>query len=135
MADYRADLAAHFVADAQAIDRNRLLVIERDDAVAVRAPRLRDRPPRRAGNGALPKTEVVDLAAIPDPDGVSLPAIHAGDIGLGDPFRVTCESIEALRILSDTPPPARLRQQLPEHGPQPGLADDNELITVEVPRL
>ena len=46
------------------------------------------------------RREVVDLAAIPDPDGVSLPAIHPGDVGLGDPFRVTCESVEALRIVS-----------------------------------
>ena len=73
-----------------------------------------------AADGTCARREVVDLTAIADPDGVSLPAIHPGDVGLGDPFTVTCESIEALRILVRQPPAARLRQQLPEHGSQPG---------------
>ena len=68
---------------------------------------------------AVVKTPIVDLTAIPDPDLVSLPAIHTGDVGLGDPFRVTCESIESVHgprsiprasiISTKTPTPATCR--------------------------
>ena len=57
------------------------------------------------------KSLAVDLAAIPDPDLVSLPEIHAGDVGLGDPFRVTCESVEAIHPISGNQAADRLRQQ------------------------
>jgi hypothetical protein len=36
------------------------------------------------------------------PEKVSLPPIRPGDIGLGNPFSVVCESIEALRPLGDS---------------------------------
>jgi glycerophosphoryl diester phosphodiesterase len=133
---YLVDADNHLVADAQALNRHRLLLIERDAGLGVNAlfrsvfeVDLRDVD----GEGTLlHKTEVVDLAAIPDPDGISLPPIHGGDVGLGDPFRVTCESIEALRILS----PHRLLlgcdNNFPNTGRNPALADDNELITVRI---
>ena len=92
----------HFVSDAQAVDRHRLRRSSSATAPTASAvPQgVRDRPARRAPPTATcAKTLVVDLAAIPDPDGVSLPAIHPGDVGLGDPFRVMCESVEALRIV------------------------------------
>jgi glycerophosphoryl diester phosphodiesterase len=132
-ADYRTDVAGHFVADAQALDGHRLLVVERDGVAAlvrkVYAIDLLDDPV----GGFLPKTQVVDLAAIPDPDGVSLPAIHRGDVGLGDPFRVTCESIEALRIVSSRQLLLGCDNNFPNAGRNPARADDSELITVAVP--
>ena len=42
----------------------------------------------------------MDLAAVPDPALVSPPEIHAGDVGLGNPFRVTRESVEAIHPTS-----------------------------------
>ena len=55
---------------------------------------------RRVGSdGFLDARTVVDLTAIPDPDLVSLPAIHPGDVRLGDPFGVACESVEAIHPL------------------------------------
>lgn len=75
------------------------------------------------------------MTAIPDPDLVSLPAIHEGDVGLGDPFRVTCESVEAIY------PPGRGHviigsdNNIPNTGRKPDIADDNEFILVEVPGL
>jgi len=81
------------------------------------------------------KREVVDLAAIPDPNGISLPALHDGDIGLGDPFRVTCESIEALHVLSHAQLLLGCDNNFPNVGRNPQLADDNEFILVDVPGL
>ena len=90
---YEVDTTTPFVSDMQALDRHRLLVIERDAGSGVNAKfrnvyvvDMRRTDARRF----LSKTEVVDLAAIPDPDRLSLPPLHDGDVGLGDPFRVTC---------------------------------------------
>jgi glycerophosphoryl diester phosphodiesterase len=66
---------------------------------------------------------------------VSLPALHTGDVGLGDPFRVTCESIEALRILNRREVLLGCDNNFPNVGRNPTRADDNELITVAVPKL
>jgi len=81
------------------------------------------------------KTQVVDLAAIPDPDLVSLPALHTGDVGLGDPFRVTCESIEAVHVISHARLLLGCDNNFPNTGRNPNLADDSEFIVVKVPGL
>ena len=129
---YRVEADANFVADVQALDRNRLLVIERDGAAAL-FRRVYEVDLRRvARDGYLRKTEVVDLAAIPDPKGVSLPPIHDGDVGLGDPFRVMCESSEALRIVSAHRVLVGCDNNFPNAGRNPNLADDNEFIVVRV---
>ena len=131
LADYHTDDPVRFIADAQALDDDRLVVIERDGgrgATATARPVYAvDLEP---AGGATTKTLVVELAAIPDPDLVSLPAIHAGDIGLGDPFQVTCESIEALRVISDDELLFGCDNNFPNTGRNPALADDSELIVV-----
>ena len=86
-------------------------------------------------DGAVTKTPLVDLAAIPDPDGISLPAIHEGDVGLGDPFRVTCESIEAVHVVSHGRLLLGCDNNFPNTGRHPTLADDNEFILVKTPGL
>jgi hypothetical protein len=136
LGDYRAEAPGHFIADAQSVDGRRLLVIERDGglglAAAFRAVYLVD--PGIEGATAS-KTDVVDLAAIPDPDLVSLPPIHDGDVGLGDPFRITCESIEALHVISHARLLLGCDNNFPNTGRNPALADDNELVLVDVPGL
>jgi hypothetical protein len=141
LADYKVELVGpttdpYLVADAQALDSHRLLVIERDNtggglSAAYRTVYevdLRDVP----DDNTLPKRAVLDMTAIPDPDLVSLPAIHPGDVGLGDPFLVTCESIEALRIISPHQLLLGCDNNFPNSGRNPGRADDSELITVRV---
>ena len=113
--------------------------------------RLRQRPgappPRAAPLGSLSTArvcqgrldttspELVDLAAIPDPDLVSLPALHPGDVGLGDPFRVTCESVEAVHLVRKDQVLVGCDNNLPNTGRNPVLADDSEFILVRVPGL
>jgi glycerophosphoryl diester phosphodiesterase len=87
------------------------------------------------GNGLGGKSQLVDLAAIRDPDLISLPELHPGDVGLGDPFRVTCESIEALLVESHARLVLACDNNLPNRGRNLTLADDNELIVVEAPGL
>lgn len=132
--DYRVEVAGHFVSDAQALDNNRLVVIERDGGRGVTATfrraykvNLSDTGP----DGAVVKTLLVDLAAIPDPNLISLPAIHDGDVGLGNPFRVTCESIEAVHMLGQNRLLFGCDNNFPNTGRHPTRADDNEFILVK----
>jgi hypothetical protein len=136
--DYRTEQPGYMVADMWAVDQHRLVVIERDAgrglSAIFRNVYVVDLTDVDAA-GALVKSLAVDLAAIPDPNLVSLPEIHAGDVGLGDPFRVTCESVEAIQPLTETELLIGCDNNLPNTGRNPEIADDNELIVVEVPDL
>ena len=84
------------------LDRHHLVLIERDGGRGLAALFRNVYEVDLRGvdaAGFVAKTLAVDLAAIPDPNLVSLPEIHPGDVGLGDPFRVTCESVEAIHPL------------------------------------
>ncbi len=144
LADYRvtattiAEADARFVSDAQMLDANRLLVIERDGGLGATATfrSVYEVDLRDVGeDGTAAKREVVNLAAIPDPDLVSLPEIHPGDIGIGPVFQVTCESIEALYVVSHSELLLGCDNNLPNAGRNPGRADDNEFILVKAPGL
>jgi len=135
---YRADQPAYMLADMAALDTHRLVIIERDGGLGVNAlfrevnlVDLRD----VGADGFLTVDRVVDLTAIPDPDLISLPAIHPGDVGLGDPFRVTCESVEAIHPIDGTRLLIGCDNNFPNKGRNPGLADDNEFIVVKVSGL
>jgi glycerophosphoryl diester phosphodiesterase len=134
LADYRTDDPVRFMSDAQALDDGRLIVIERDGG---RGSTAVARPvyvvDLAVAGGTTTKTLVVELGAIPDPDLVSLPPLHDGDIGLGDPFQVTCESIEALHVISGSKLLFGCDNNFPNTGRNPGLADDSEFIVVEAP--
>jgi glycerophosphoryl diester phosphodiesterase len=135
---YQTELPAFMVADMWALDGRRLVVIERDagrglDAIfrRVYVVDLKANP----ANGSLVKSIAVDLAAVPDPDLVSLPETHAGDVGLGNPFRVTCESVEAIHPTSGNELLIGCDNNLPNTGRNPTIADDTELIVVSSPAL
>jgi glycerophosphoryl diester phosphodiesterase len=135
---YRTEAAAYMVADLWALDPHRMVLIERDGGLGVTAlfrnvyvVDLR----RVDADGFLHKSLAVDLTAIADPDLVSLPAIHDGDVGLGDPFSVVCESIEAIHVIDGNRLLLGCDNNFPNRGRNPGLADDTELIVVSVPGL
>jgi hypothetical protein len=135
---YRTEAPGNLVADMWAVDTHRLLVIERDLGSGVNARfrriyliDLRVTNPA----GFLVKTQLVDLTAIPDPDLVSLPPLNPGDVGLGDPFSVTCESVEAVHLVTGNRLLVGCDNNLPNSGRNPGLPDDSEFILVDVPGL
>jgi glycerophosphoryl diester phosphodiesterase len=136
--EYRTEDPARLVADAAALDDHRLVVIERDNGSGATATfrkvyvvDLR----RVAPDGSLVKREVVDLTAIADPDLISLPERDPGDIGLGDPFQVACESIEAVHVLNGSRLLLGCDNNLPNRGRNPIVADDTEFVVVEIPGL
>ena len=103
--NYRVD--AEFpdavIGDMTAVDRNRFVLIERDDAQGVEAQQkkiylidLR----KTDDEGYLEKELVLDLLAIRDPYDVSLPA-RPGEFGVGDPFSFPLQSVESLEVLDD----------------------------------
>jgi glycerophosphoryl diester phosphodiesterase len=135
---YRTEQPAYMVADMWALDAHRVVVIERDGGLGVTA-RFRNVYVvdfRDIGNdGAVEKRLAIDLTAIPDPGLVSLPALHPGDLGLGDPFWVMCESIEAIHVVDGERLLLGCDNNFPNKGRNPALADDNELILVRLPGL
>ena len=135
---YRTEADSFMVADMWAVGPHRLVVIERDAGSGVNAVfrklYLVDLRSTRV-DGFLTKTQVVDLATIPDPNLVSLPALHAGDLGLGDPFSVMCESIEAVHQVAGSKILLGCDNNLPNSGRNPTRPDDNEFILVDVPAL
>jgi hypothetical protein len=126
---YRLESPAHAIGDAIAVDADRFLVIERDgnqgDAAAVKRIYLADRRDRD-GDGVMDKSLVVDLLDIANPKRLG---------GFGETFRfpfVTIESVvlldgRTLAVLNDNNFPGSA-------GRTPGVADNNEFITVKLPR-
>jgi hypothetical protein len=89
------------IGDLTALDRHRLVLIERDDAQGAEALQkkvylvdLR----REDEDGFLEKRLVVDLLRIRDPHGISLPP-RPGEFGVGDPFSFPLQSVESLEVL------------------------------------
>ena len=136
--EYKTENTAYMVADMWALDNNRMVVIERDGGLGLNAKfrnvYLVDL--RRVGSdGFVEKNLAVDLTRISDPGLISLPPIHEGDVGLGNPFSVVCESIEAIHVVDGQQLLLGCDNNLPNKGRNPGLADDNEFILVRVPGL
>ena len=136
--DYHADAANHLISDMATIDNHRIMVLSRDslrgEAVVFRSAYVVDlRKTDEAG--FLVKEEVVDLTAIPDPDLVSLPAIHEGDVRIGDPFAVVCLSVEIIYRLSNTKYLIGCDNNFPDNGRNPARADDSEFIVVDIPAV
>jgi hypothetical protein len=89
------------IGDMTAVDRNRFVLIERDDFQGIEAQQkkiylidLR----KVDADGYLRKELVLDLLAIRDPDDISLPA-RLGEFGVGDPFSFPLQSVESLEVL------------------------------------
>ncbi len=135
---YRTESPGNLIADMSVLSGRNVVVIERDGGSGVAAlfrrlyrVDLRHTEPI----DTLPKTQLVDLTAIPDRHLVSLPAIHPGDLGLGDPFWVMCESVEAVHLVAGQRLLVGCDNNLPNSGRNPARPDDNELILVAVPGL
>ena len=134
----KMESAPNMVADAWALDGHRMVVIERDAGRGVTAV-FRNvyvvDLNRVAADGFVQKRLGVDLTNIADPNLISLPELHPGDVGIGNPFKVVCESIEAVQVLSASRLLLACDNNLPNAGRNPNRADDNEIIVVDVPGL
>jgi hypothetical protein len=124
---YPLDRPEHAIGDAITVDRNRLLVVERDGAQGVDArvkrvyladKRDRDR------DGKLDKTLVADLLDLANPRRLG---------GFGEKFTFPFTTIEDLVILDDRTIGVLNDNNFPSSsGRTPGRPDDNEFITVRL---
>lgn len=135
---YRLESPANAIGDLTRLDRSRLLVIERDNGQGATAlfKKIYELDLRRVGpDGFLVKREVVDLLAIADPNGISLPG-RPGDLGLGATFAFPFQTIESVLPLGDERLLVANDNNFPfSAGRNPALPDDNEFIVLGVDDL
>jgi glycerophosphoryl diester phosphodiesterase len=133
---YRMSRPGTLVSDAVAYGRDRLIVLERDNAQGAAAQWKRafriDVP--RGAPRTLPKEEILDLLNIRDPHLISLPA-RPGDVGLGDPFQFPYQTVESVLPLSRRDLAFVNDTNFGTTGRNPNLPDYSDFIIVEVPRL
>ena len=135
-ADYFTDAPGNAIGDLTAASRDVLLLIERDNLQGTEAATKRiyrldiDQP-----NGqAIPKTFLVDLLRIANPDLIGGPP-QPDAVGLGDPFAFPFQTIESVLVLDRRTLLVANDNNYPfSAGRRPGEPDDNELIQVRLPR-
>lgn len=126
---YRLDSPSNAIGDAIPVDANRFLIIERDnsqgDAAALKRIYLADRRDRNH-DGVLDKTLVVDLLNIANPRRLG---------GFGPVFRFPFTTIEDVALLDGRTLAVLNDNNFPgSAGRTPNVADNNEFITVRLPR-
>ncbi|GAA1334270.1 esterase-like activity of phytase family protein [Brachybacterium rhamnosum] len=132
---YRTDLPGNLVGDAFALDPHRLLILERDDvwgpgAVTKKVYRVDLR--RTDADGTLEKTLVIDLLAIPNPDGIGLVA-DPGAYGVGETFSFPMQSVETVVLLEDGRLLIANDNNYPSNDARcPGTPDDTEMILIDL---
>ncbi|MER5326193.1 esterase-like activity of phytase family protein [Streptosporangium roseum] len=122
---YRLDSPDNAIGDMIAVDRNRFLVIERDnlqgDAARTKRIYLVD-----TRDQDLRKTLVADLLDLANPHGLG---------GFGETFRFPFQTIEDVVILDDRTLGVLDDNNFPfSAGRTPGRPDDNEFITIRLSR-
>jgi hypothetical protein len=132
---YTMSRTGTLVSDATALDRDHIVVLERDNGQGPAAEFKRAFVIRTPGRSAsIEKRQVLDLLDVRDPHLISLPC-RPGDFGLGDPFKFPYQTVEAvlpyggdrLAIVNDT--------NFGSTGRNPALPDYSDFVVVEVPRL
>jgi hypothetical protein len=118
---------AHAIGDAISVDRDRLLVIERDnnqgDAATFKRIYLVDRRDRDR-DGVLDKTLVADLLDLANPRGIG---------GFPSTFRFPFQTIESVAILDDRTLGVLNDNNFPfSSGRTPGQPDNDEFITIRL---
>ncbi len=126
---YRLESPANAIGDAIPVDANRFLIIERDgnqgDASVVKRIYLADRRDRNK-DGVMDKTLVVDLLNIANPKRLG---------GFGKTFRFPFLTIEDVALLSGDTIAVLNDNNFPgSAGRTPNVADNNEFITIKLPK-
>ena len=125
------------VSDLTRLDDRRFIALERDnlEGAAARHKKAFVIDPRvRTAGEVLVKREVVDLLALRDPNGISLPG-RPGDLGLGDPFSMPYVTIESVLPLGGNRVAFVNDTNFGSRGRNPELPDPSDFIVVRVPGL
>ncbi len=122
---YQLDDPAYAIGDAVAVDRNRLLIIERDNGQGATAVHKKIFLAEKRGS-VLRKTLLVDLMNVANPRRLG---------GFGSTFTFPFQTIEDVVILDDRTIAVLNDNNFPfSSGRTPGVADNNEWITIALPR-
>ena len=133
---YRVADPTYLVADLTPLDKKRFVSLERDNTQGATTVHKQAFVVEPRG-GQLVKRDVLDQTDIADPAEISLKGpVRPGDIGLGDPFSMPYQTIEAvlpvgddeLAIVNDT-------NLGSSHGRHPTLPDYSDFIRVRVPAI
>ena len=135
---YETDAAANVIGDAFTIDRDRIMLIERDDfqGPASVTKRLYELDLRRIGSdGFVTKRLVADLLRIGNPEHIGIDS-SPGAYGVGDPFAFALQSVEVLLPLGRGRLLVGLDNNYPGgNGRIPGTPDDTELIIIDFDKV
>jgi hypothetical protein len=122
---YQLDDPAYAIGDAIAVDRDRFLIIERDNGQGATAVHKKIYLARKRA-GVLEKTLVVDLMKIANPRQVG---------GFGTTFTFPFQTIEDVVILDNRTIAVLNDNNFPfSSGRTAGVADNNEWITIALPK-
>lgn len=125
------------VSDLTVLDGDKLIALERDNFEGPAAAHKRgfviDLNETEA-DSTLRKQQVIDLTSLADPTGISLPA-RVGDIGLGNPFVMPYQTIEAVLPLGDDKLAIVNDTNFGSKGRNPSLPDYGDFIVVRAPLL
>jgi glycerophosphoryl diester phosphodiesterase len=129
---YRMSRPDTFVSDVTALDRDHMVVLERDNlqgaAAAWKRAFVIDTPGHQP---VIQKRQILDLLGVGDEKQISLTGARTGDVGLGDPFKFPYQTVEAIlpvgrdefAIVNDT--------NFGSTGRNPSLPDYSDFIVVK----
>jgi glycerophosphoryl diester phosphodiesterase len=130
---YQTDQAGDVIGDAFMLDRNSMMIIERDDFQGPQSviKRLYRIDLRRADDeGFVRKELVLDALGIANPDQIGV-AAHPGAYGVADPFAFALQSFETALVLDDGRILLANDNNYPgSNGRVPGTPDDTEMVVI-----
>ena len=131
--EYRVARPDLLVADFTHDRDDRFVALERDNGQGAAARHKQAFEVTLAREGVLPKRRIADLLDLRDPAGLSLPG-RPGDIGLGDPFSMPYQTIEAVLPVGDDRLAIVNDTNFGSRGRNPDQPDYSDFIIVSAPR-
>jgi glycerophosphoryl diester phosphodiesterase len=130
---YQTDQAGDVIGDAFMLDRNSLMIIERDDLQGPQSviKRLYKIDLRRTDDeGFVRKELILDALRIANPDRIGVTAAE-GAYGVADPFAFALQSFETALMLADGRILLANDNNYPgSNGRVPGTPDDTEMVVI-----
>jgi hypothetical protein len=122
---YQLDAPSYAIGDAIAVDKDRFLIIERDNGQGATAVHKKIYLATKRTDGTLRKKLVVDLMNVANPRRIG---------GFGTTFTFPFQTIEDVVILDEKTIAVLNDNNFPfSSGRTAGVADDNEWITIQLP--
>ncbi len=134
---YFVDNPAFLVSDFTLLEGRRFVALERDNFQGTAAKHKKGYVVKLGPHDGSPvhKRQVLDALSIADPAGISLFGARPGDIGLGNPFSMPYQTIEAVLPIDDDRLVIVNDTNFGSTGRNPSRPDDSDFIDVRVPGL